>query len=235
MKVKLNVRDKTWAKAVVALSIATALGVFLAVGGAIDRSVLPVVAGVFLVLLCGGLLFAFMYPRMWACMRVVKGQMSYRELQEAIAAEEFGEPVPCVFFDFLEPQRVLFSQNLLASEGWLLIGDIDTSQIPVMEVDDPVCIPKAQVTSIHAELEPVVYMDEDEYPPDDLDEYSRAYVGTEKFYVLGFGCADGQEFRSGLVAPNAIDDAISVLKEHFPQAKITVAVSEEQIPEAAAE
>lgn len=216
MKVKLNVRDKTWIKAVVALSIATVLGVFLAVGGTIDRSVLPVVAGTFLVPLFGGLLVAFVTPRMWVCMRAVKGKMTYRELQAAIAAEEFYEPIPTVNLAYLGHGRLLFSENLL------LIGDVDTSQAPVVEMDDPVCIPKAQVTSIKAELEPVVYMEEDEYPPDDLDEYSQAHVGTEKFYVLGFGCNDGQEFRSGLVAPDALDDALSVLKEHFPQAEITV-------------
>ncbi|MBR5950462.1 MAG: hypothetical protein IKZ87_03410 [Actinomycetaceae bacterium] len=89
MQIKLNYRDKNWKQALAYLIPLLALSLFFLVFGIIYKETVLVVIFSIVTALFGFFIFLLLNPKHLACMQMVRGEMSYKELQQAIAAEDF--------------------------------------------------------------------------------------------------------------------------------------------------
>lgn len=204
MKIELNIRNKAWKKAIVAVALILAFMVAMLVAG-INQGYRPLIVvallsiPVFAFLLC-----AFLQPSKWNCMRMVKGEMTYRELEDAIAREDFDEPICFLERDWLK------SCVFRVSENWALFGER-------FIYDDPFCIPKSKVRSIE-----IGAVDLGQLPQlHDQEDDPLLELDDKTFYAFELVCDDDNSFISGFIAPNDMEYAFAVLRQHFPQAEIS--------------
>ena len=89
MKVKDKTRDKTWVKAVVACAVLLAAACFFLALSIVYRETVPAVVCGIGVALFGTGTFLLLNPNQLACMQVVKGEMTYKQLKAAVEAKDY--------------------------------------------------------------------------------------------------------------------------------------------------
>ena len=206
--VDVNVRDASWKKAVggsalllVAYIFMVATGLPGLLSGTLEVS--PVALGICAVILVLIALFmvTLLNPRTYACMQAVKGDMSYRAFQEAIARETFEQPA-----------RVLGKTGepavFLLSDEWVVLGD--NSKVAAY-------IPKSNVASIE------VCEQRAEHPN---GASSGGQAQSEARYTLRFACKDGRAFETGLLSRTELRKAWLGLLRHFPSIKVSSSSSQ---------
>ena len=209
MKVELDIRNKVYKKtvAVVALMLAWMVAMFAV--GLSGRDWFLLGVALLSIPVFVYLLYALLWPGKWNCMRLVKGEMTYRELKDAIAREDFEEPIRFLKRDWLK--TCVFQ----VSDSWALMGEGAI-------YDDPVCIPKDRVRAIEVGASDLGRIDDlwdqDDDPLLDLDD--------KTFYAFELVCDEKNSFISGFIAPDDLDAALTVLRKHFPQAGIKESLTE---------
>ena len=194
MKVELKGRDKNWRKAVAFCGILSIGALVVLALGAFNYDTFVTLIGCIGAILFGALTVLLSSPKFLSCMQVVKGEMSYEELKEAVEAEDFEQPIR--FF-----QKESRPGYFLVSENWAVFE----------EHGNPIYVPKSKVRSIELMSEPV------ELGP----EYSGD-GGTylHYLYYFKFTCDKGQAFVTGLIWHDRLEQAWHVIKEHFPNIAI---------------
>ena len=213
MKVELNIRNKIWKKGVIAMALMLAFMVAMLAVGLGGRDWLLFGVALLTIPILVFVLYSFLWPGKWNCMRLVKGEMTYRELRDAIAREDFEEPI-----DFLE-RDWLKGCVFQVSGNWALMGEGAV-------YDDPVCIPKGRVRSIEIGTQDLGRVDDlweqDDDPLLELED--------KTFYAFELVCDEKNSFISGFIAPEDLEAALAVLKKHFPQAEIRLAAAADGDP-----
>lgn len=194
MKVELKDRDKNWGKAVAFCILMLACAVFFLALGVYHKETVGIVVGGIGTALFGAGTFLLLNPSQLAKMQVVKGEMTYKQLKEAVEAEDFEKPIR--FF-----QKDGHPGYFLVSENWAVFE----------EHGNPIYVPKSKVRRIELMSEPV------ELGP----EYSGD-GGTylHYLYYFKFTCDKGQAFVTGLIWHDRLEQAWHVIKEHFPHIPI---------------
>ena len=208
MRIAVNVRDKGWWKGMLAAGAMLALAVFfLGAGVALKETGLAAVGGVGTALF-GAIAYMMLRPSLHVSMGMVKGEMSYRELREAIAAEEFEES-----FRFVEggvgddgafrPGKAKPGKRrvFLVSQNWAVFGIAET----------PIYVPKSKVRSVKMLNWPVA-----------LSSGQSRDGGVPDHYVLRFRCDGGQEFDTGLIPPEQLPKARELFARHFPDVPVEI-------------
>ena len=190
MKLELKERDKRWIKALVACVILlVAACFFFALSIVYHEIVLTVVCGI------GGVLFGtgtllLINPNQLACMQVVKGEMTYKQLKAAVEAEDFERPIRFWQKDF-RPGLFLVSQN------WIVVEDHG----------NPVYVPKSKVRKIEMLMEPI------EFGPE-LSGDGNTYMHYYNYFV--FTCDEKHAYATGLISYDDTPEAKRVIQKHFP-------------------
>lgn len=190
MKIELNERGKDWAKALAACILFLAIAAFFLVMGIVNRTVVAIVVGAIGTALFGAFTVMMLNPNMLSCMQMVKGEMSYKELEAAIAAEDFERPIR---FLHKAGRPDLF----LVSESWIVVEDHG----------NPVYVPKSKVRKIEMLMEPV------EFGPEASGD-GHTYMHYYNYFV--FICVEKHAFATGLIAYVDASEAWRVVQEHFP-------------------
>lgn len=190
MKITLNYRNATWKKGLAAavLLLGASLA-FLAMGIAF-RETVAIVLSALGVTLFGFFLVSLLNPNMLACMQMVKGEMSYKQLQQAIAAEDFERPIRFLQKDF---RPGLF----LVSDNWIVVE----------EHGNTVYVPKSKVRKIEMLMEPV------EFGPEASGDV-HTYLHFYNYFV--FTCDEKHAFATGLISYDDAPEAMRVVQAHFP-------------------
>ena len=194
MKVELKDRDKNWGKAVAFCGMLSIGALVVLAFGAFNDDTFVTLIGCIGAILFGAFTVLLSSPRFLSCMQVVKGEMSYRQLKEAVEAEDFEKPIR--FF-----QKDGRPGYFLVSENWVVFE----------EHGNPVYVPKSKVRRIEQIPESV------ELGP----EYSGD-GGTylHYLYYFKFTCDKGQAFATGLIWHDRLEQAWRVIQEHFPHIPI---------------
>lgn len=194
MHIRANIRDKTWWKGLIVsaaflVASATFLGLSIFYG-----EVLAIVICGLSTALFGFIVVASLMPGQFASMQMVKGEMTPKQLEAAIAAEDFTRPIR-----FL--RKKLRPSLLLVSQNWIVVEDHA----------NPVYVPKAKVRKIQMLMESV------EFGPEASGD-GHTYLHLYNYFVLS--CDGGRRFASGLIAYDDVPEAKRVLHAHFPHIPI---------------
>ena len=144
--------------------------------------------------LFGFIVVASLMPGQLVSMQMVKGEMTPKQLEAAIAAEDFEQPIR-----FL--QKSGRPGLFLASENWIVVE----------EHGNPVFIPKTKVRKIEMLMEPV------EFGPE-LSGDGNTYTHFYNYFV--FTCDEKHAFATGLISYDDAPEAKRAIQEHFPHIAI---------------
>ena len=197
VKINPNIYDKTWLKGFASCVFLLAVFIALLTGGLVTNKSYAVVIGAVGTMVFGILSFVVAHPRSHVSMQAAKGAMSYRQMRDAVASEDFERP-----FAPLHETKDPYDP-LLVSDNWV-----------VTETDNgaPIYIPKARVAKV--EIRKTGAGRQDSHPT-----YDRARNGC---YVLTFVCNADQSYTSGRISTYDRDEIWPFLKEHFPNTEWNV-------------
>lgn len=194
MKVHVNLRDSEWKKSLASCIALFVVGACATIGGFATQRYVVALVGLIGAALFGSATVLLLNPKQHVSMQVVKDEMSFQQLRDAIAGEDFEEP-----FHSLKEFEGRYTP-LLVSDGWLVVGDRNSAITPVY-------IPKGKVTSIE-----VSHRGTDGYY-DSGSPYERRRRG---YYVMVFTCSDGKVFESSPISPYDYEKILAFLTSDFP-------------------
>ena len=194
MKVQVNLRDSEWKKSLASCIALFAVGIFATIGAFAMQSYVATIVGLIGAALFGCATVLLLNPKLHISMQVVKDEMSFQQLRDAIAGEDFEEP-----FHSLKEFEGRYTP-LLVSDTWLVVGDKNNATTPVY-------IPKSKVASIVLRRRGT----------DKCWEPGTAYERPRRgFYILAFTCSDGKEYESGPITPYDYEKILAFLTSDFP-------------------
>lgn len=194
MRIEVNIRDSEWKKSLASCIALFVVGACATIGGLATQRYVAAVVGFIGAALFGSAAVLLMDLKQHVGMQEVKDDMSYQQLRDAVASEDFEEPLRYVK-DFEEEYA-----PLLVSDGWLVVGDKNN-------VTTPVYIPKSKVASIVLRRRGT----------DKCWEPGTAYERPRRgFYILAFTCSDGKEYESGPITPYDYEKILAFLTSDFP-------------------
>lgn len=198
----LNIRDAQWKKGVLATAslmtsslLMLGFGLYQTLFGTIEISPVALVILFIVFALFAFFTFILVNPNMHSSMQMVKGEMSYKELEETVARQRFEKPAR-----FLKQADM--PTTLLVSDEWLALGD---------KAGNPVYIPKSKVKSIEIRGEQAG-------SPDDAT--SNSQTGSAPLYSLRFNCKDNKTFDVGVLSRKELRRTWVALIRLFPDLEI---------------
>ena len=191
IKIQVDLRDKEWRKGLIVTSIMFILAVLILAGGIYTKTIAAIVIGGIGTALFGFGTFLGANPNQHVSMQMVKGEMSYRQLQDAIAKEKFEKPIQLLYG---AGKPTLF----LVSENWVVLGD---------KIGTPVYIPKNKVKFIEVRNDTLEVADHESY---DGQAYQAPYC------YLRFKCDEKHIFECGLIKPKNMMRVLKELRRYFP-------------------
>lgn len=191
IEIHIDLRDKAWKKGLLVTAIMFVAGVLILAAGICTKSLAGVIVGAVSTAMFGFFTYISADPSQHVSMQMVKGELSYRQLQAAIASERFKRPIP-----FLRGtgKPTLF----LVSENWVILGD---------KIGTPVYLPKTKVSSIEVRSD---LLDIEDHESWDGQAHQAPYC------YFRFHCDEKHIFECGAIRPASLDRALSALAEIFP-------------------
>lgn len=197
IKVKMNLRTKDWKKGVFATVAMFIMGILILGVGIYAKSIVGIIIGALSTLMFGYFTYLLIDPSQHVSMQMVKGEMSYKKLQDTISNETFEEPIQ---FLYGAGKPNLF----LVSKDWVIVGD---------KIGTPVYIPKHKIKTIEI-LNDVLDINDDESYDGQKHKVRYCYC---KFY-----CDEKHIFECGLIHPRNLERLIYELGKYLPSATIDV-------------
>lgn len=189
MKLNVTIRNKTWWKGLIVSAFFLVASIFFFVLSIIYGEIVGMVVSGICTALFGFIVVASLMPGQYASMQMVKGEMTPKQLEAAIAAEDFERPIRFWQKDF-RPGLFLVSQN------WIVVEDHG----------NPVYVPKSKVRKIEMLMEPI------EFGPE-LSGDGNTYMHYYNYFV--FTCDEKHAYATGLISYDDTPEAKRVVQEHF--------------------
>lgn len=191
IKIEVNLRDKTWRNGLIAAMFMLIVGIFILSVGIYAKSIIGIIIGALSTLMFGFFTFLLANPSQHVSMQMVKGEMSYKELQKAIASEDFERPI---HFIWKASKPSLF----FVSDNWVVLGD---------KIGTPVYIPKHKIKSIEVRSETLEISNDKSW---DGQEHQTPY------YYFRFKCDEKHIFECGYIKATNVERAIYEISKYFP-------------------
>ena len=168
--------------------------IVILVMGIIHRKASAILLGASGTTLFGFFILLLANPNQLACMQMVKGEMTYKQLKVAVEAEDFEQPIRFT-------QKKLRPGLFLVSRNWIVVEDHSNL----------VYVPKSKVRQIELRMEPV------EFGPE-LSGDENTYTHLYHYFV--FICDEKHAFATGLFPRDIATGAWRVIQRHFPNIPI---------------
>ena len=194
MHIDAHIRGKAWWKGLIVSALLLAASAFFLVLSITYGEVVGMVVSGLCTALFGFIVVASLMPGQHVSMQMVKGEMTPKQLEAAIAAEDFDRPIR-----FL--QKAGRPGLFLASENWIVVEDHGNS----------VYVPKSKVRKIEMLMEPV------EFGPE-LSGDGNTYVHYYNYFV--FTCDEKHAYATGLISYDEAPEAERIVQAHFPHIPI---------------
>ena len=194
MKLNVKIRNKTWWKGLIVSAFFLVASIFFFVLSIIYGEIVGMVVSGICTALFGFIVVASLMPGQYVSMQMVKGEMTPKQLEAAIAAEDFERPIRFWQKDF-RPGLFLVSQN------WIVVEDHG----------NPVYVPKSKVRKIEMLMEPI------EFGPE-LSGDGNTYMHYYNYFV--FTCDEKHAYATGLISYDDTPEAKRVVQEQFPDIPI---------------
>ena len=191
IRLSVDLRGKDWKKGFFSSLTMFVMGVLILAVGIYAKSTTGIVIGAISTAMFGYFSYLLASPSQHVSMQMVKGEMSYKQLQEAIAAERFERPLPLMSGTGKSPR-------FLISENWLVLSD---------RGGNPVYIPRTKIRSIEVRNDLLDVGDDESW---DGQKHQVPYC------YFRFHCDEKHVFECGSVKPGNLNRIINVLGRYFP-------------------
>lgn len=190
IKININIRNKSWRKGMLASVMLLVIALFILALGLYGKETVAIVIGAIGIAMFGFFVYLMANPNQHVSMQMVKGEMSYKQLQDTISQERFEEPIQ---FSYGADKPTLF----LVSNDWVVLGD---------KIGTPVYIPKKKVKSIEVRSDILDIPDDESW---DGQERKAPYC------YLRFKCDEKHIFECGVIRPGNLKRVMNELGKHF--------------------